>query len=109
MKKIKMILVFLLLLCGCQSPTNHQDPITNEKVLTQINPYVIKSDILSFLTQEDQDYFHQLLDAVFKQEKDIELSSDYDANLRVLSALSNNPYYYFVKNITFPLFLFTLI
>lgn len=101
MKKIKMILVFLLLLCGCQSPTNHQDPITNEKVLTQINPYVIKSDILSFLTQEDQDYFHQLLDAVFKQEKDIELSSDYDANLRVLSALSNNPYYYFVKNITF--------
>lgn len=64
-----MILVFLLLLCGCQPSTNHQDPITKEKVLTQINPYVVKSDILSYLTQEDQEHFHRLLDAVFKQKK----------------------------------------
>ena len=98
---ILMVLGLLLLLCDCQSEAGNQEQSTQEDVISQINPYVIKSDIKSYLTKEEEDSFHQLLDAVFRQDEDIELSSDYDSNLRVLSALMNNPYYYFVDSVNF--------
>ena len=65
--------------------------------LDVIDHYVVKADVRAYMTDEDMEYYRKAIDAVLAREDEVRLSDDYDANLRVLGALSNNPLYFLVK------------
>ncbi len=65
--------------------------------LDAIDHYVVKADVRAYMTDEDMEYYRKAIDAVLAREDEVRLSDDYDANLRVLGALSNNPLYFLVE------------
>lgn len=65
--------------------------------LTEMNHYVVKADVRAYMTDEDLEFYKKAIDAILAREKEVRLSDDYDANLRVLGALSNNPIYFVVE------------
>ncbi|MDO4554868.1 MAG: transglutaminase-like domain-containing protein [Lachnospiraceae bacterium] len=69
--------------------------------LSEINPYVIKADVKAYLSEEEITLFQSFLDGIFSQKETIELSDDYDANLRVQTAIQYSPYWFFVESDTF--------
>lgn len=65
--------------------------------LAEMNHYVVKADVRAYMTDEDLEFYQKAIDAILAREKEVRLSDDYDANLRVLGALSNNPIYFVVE------------
>lgn len=66
--------------------------------VTTINPYFIKADIEAYLSEQEISIFKSVIDGIFMQEDKVELTNDYDSNLRILSAIKYSPYYFFVEN-----------
>ncbi len=74
-------------------------PATAE--IEKINPYVIKADVRAYMTESDIALYEKLLDGVFARATRVDLSGDYDANLRAFGALQGNPYYFFIEKLSF--------
>lgn len=85
----------------CPTASASPEPTAKEPVLTEIDPYVIKADVKAYLSEQEQETFRTVLDAVFAQQSSVKLPGDYDSNLRVLGALLNSPYYFFVSRQSF--------
>ncbi len=77
-------------------PTDAPQP--TEPVLSALDPYVLRPDIRGYLTQDEEQAFRTLIDAIFAREERVTLLADYDANLRVLGAARYNPYWFFVED-----------
>lgn len=70
-------------------------------IITAIDPYVVKADVRSYLTDVSMAGYRKLIDGVFAREKRVELSKDFDANLQSLGALQGSPYFFFVDKFEF--------
>lgn len=68
---------------------------------SEIDPYVIKADVKSYLSEQEIALFQTVIDAIFAQKDTVTLTDDYDSNLRILSAVQYSPYYFFVKDTAF--------
>ena len=81
--------------------SQEQSTVEREPVLKEINHYTMRNDETYFLTAQDQEYVKVLLEGVLNRAEFVALSKDYDANLRVLIAATENPYWFFVQKETF--------
>lgn len=83
------------------APTQSTAEPEKEPVLTEINHCTMRTDAGYFLTEQDRAYTKVLTQAVLNRQEYVSLSSDYDANLRVLMAATDNPYWFFVDEENF--------
>lgn len=111
-----LLLLLLLSACGGTAATDAPDETTDpaeeteqqqESVvtpaITELDYYVTAADSRACLADADEvANFELLVDAVLAQETEvIYLSDDYDSNLRCVSALRQNPFFFFVEDLDF--------
>ncbi len=68
-----------------------------EAVITEIDRYVIKADVLACLDDELIEYYKKAMDAVFARETEVKLSDSWDDNLLIMSAMMYNPYAFLLE------------
>ena len=98
---IALFLVIVLLL-SCVSPVL-ADAAQEEQypILSELNPYVVKADVKSYLSDLGMEGYIKLVDAVLARETKVKLSNDFDTNLHSFGALQGNPFCFFVEKLTF--------
>lgn len=67
-------------------------------IIKEINHYTCRTDKDYYLKNEERLYLEKLIDAILEQQERVQLTNDYDANLRILGAGMENPYWFFVKS-----------
>lgn len=95
-RKILVILLAALLSSAALAELRPEPPL-----VSHINHYVYELDMSAYITPEEIDCYHRLVDAVFAREEKVELTQSYDANLHILMALQNNPYHFLLKDVKF--------
>lgn len=84
-----------------EKPTPPEEQKDSKPVLEDINFYVLQADVANYMTKEDIEGYHKLVDAVLERKEYVTLSDSYDSNLNALSALKDGPLRVFLEDETF--------
>lgn len=103
MKKITAVLLcicMLFLMCSCNIQNKIQsatEPDHNEyMIITQIDHCVVEPDDKLHMTDEDEEFYRKLMDAMLEQKESVKLSDDSSKNEYYLDLLKQSPYFFFV-------------
>ncbi len=107
MKKITACLLCVIVLfsmCSCNiNPMNNQEPTTTVSenheymIITQIDHCAVEPDDKLHMSDEDEEFYRKLMDAMLSQEDSVKLSDDSSKNEYYLDLLKQSPYFFFVK------------
>lgn len=113
-KLIAILVIFLLLLCSCNSDNKTNDKnktiqtknsiITTKapfKAIEKINHYVLNTDVEKCASDHVKETYNKFIDAIYSCEKNVYLSDSYDDNLYALVIAKSNPAYFVVKDTSF--------
>ncbi len=95
---IILILAAALLFSSCASGKKASQP--DYKKIDKINHYAVEPDKAAAMDENDQKYFHKLVDAMLDYKDSVKLNSNNNKNNLYLNALKQSPYYFLVKDYT---------
>jgi len=87
-----------LLFSSCSADETKNE--TAYKKIEKINHYTVEPDKASAMDDNDQKYFHKLVDAMLDYKDSVKLNSYDKKNDLYLDALKQSPYYFLVKDYT---------
>lgn len=110
MKRLLSVIILIALVigvCGCtKQPNTVSKDDTQKEVNTQktepyvavseIDHYVLEPDDKLHMNEEDEQYYHMLMDSMFAQKETIILTDSADKNWFYLDMLMQSPYFFFV-------------
>lgn len=98
------IVVMLCVLCSCSDNTQNNDvKQTSEQpyvAIKEIDPCVVEGDDKAHMSDEDRYNYRNLMNALLKQQKTVELSNSKEKNEYYIDLLKQSPYYFFAKSCT---------
>ena len=107
MKKITACLLCVIVLFSmCSCDISHLDNLeptatiseNNEyMIITQIDHCAVEPDDKLHMTDEDEEFYRKLMDAMLSQEDSVKLSDDSSKNEYYIDLLKQSPYFFFVK------------
>lgn len=97
-----MVLALTLTLCSCSytddKSNNNTDTDTEYKAITEIDHCVVEPDDKLHMTDEDEQHYRNLMDAMLSRKKSVKLSETETQNHYYIDLLKQSPYYFFLSS-----------
>ncbi|MBQ8860734.1 MAG: transglutaminase domain-containing protein [Ruminococcus sp.] len=109
MKRLFSLLITLsiiITLCGCSDSSfsgindTETEDTPDYMAVTQINHCAVEPDDKLHMTDQDEQYYEKLMNAVLNRNNMVQLSIDETKNTYYIDLLKQSPYYFFLSNCT---------
>lgn len=89
----------IFMLCSCtKKPFSSINSDEKYQIITEIDHCVVEPDDKLHMSDEDENYYRKLMDAMLSYKDDVTLCDDTEKNEYYIDLLKQSPYFFFVKD-----------